>query len=276
MEKKYPRQLFDFEARPLSYSRMKHVLNSPRHFAYEWLEATPKDTDALLLGSLVDVLLLTPDDFEARFKPMPKLDLRTKDGKATKELLSASLEDGQKLVPEDMITKARLMVAAIHAEPKAMRIVNSCTHTQGRLEWRDKKTGLKMKGFRDGKSVIAGRTIQWELKVSRDASNDAFSRQALDLGYPLQAACYTKGYLAMTGDFADFMYVVVENEAPFAVNVFHVDNNFIDYGNWMYRKALDLIKWAYDSDNFDAGYLPEFLESNSLTVPFWAMKQIEE
>jgi hypothetical protein len=65
----------------LSYSSLREFAISPRHFLRYKLRQK-EQTPAMVFGSLVDCMILTEDQVEARFAVAPDVDRRTKDGKA--------------------------------------------------------------------------------------------------------------------------------------------------------------------------------------------------
>lgn len=272
---KFPKELFDFEARPLSYSRMKHILKSPSHFAQEWTKPSKPPSDAMKLGSLVDLYLFEVEKFEDKYVLMPEINKRTNAGKAEYELF-VEQNKGKTFVDQDQIDKAKLLAQSLKDHPVANEFVMNCQSAQHELRWTDKSTGIKLRGFRDGLSEFNGNRVQWDLKTAADASTDKFQRVAIDLCYDIQAASYFYGHALNSGEFLDWYNVVIETEEPFAINILKADNNFMQFGKQRYRRCLDMIKYCLDNDCFDSGYLMHQSQYNILSVPSWKLKELEE
>lgn len=274
-EKRYPKELFDFEKRALSYSSIKHVLRSPAHFAEYWTAPKPPPTPALLFGGLVDCLLFTPEEMKVRYAVSPGFDRRTKEGKAGHELFQSTALNKLIVTEEDVIL-AKVIVERIKIHPLSQPLYESCTFNQRKLKWTDKETGLPLVGYLDAGSEIDGQTIVWDLKTAQDASDEEFQRDAGKYGYAIQAHAYSLAYIMNSGTFPDFRFVVAEKEQPFAINVFRPDNRFMEYGKKIYRKALDRIAFCYENDCFDLDY--DFMCTpgyNQLSVPGWLLKNAD-
>lgn len=268
----FPRELFDFEKRALSYSSMKHILKTPAHFAEYWTAPRPPQTQALIFGSLIDCMTFTPEEFDVRFVISQGFDRRTKEGKAAYELFMATC-NGRMIVDAEDIELAKKLASRVKEHPLSKPLYDSCTNVQLELKWSDKSTALPMRGYLDAVTEIEEQTIIWDLKSSEDASHEQFERDCVKYGYPLQAYAYCNAYIKNRGVFPEFRFVVVEKSTPYAVNVFRPDNKFMELGKAMYRRALDRIKFCHDNDCFDVDY--DFMCSNGynlLSVPGWALK----
>jgi len=276
MDKKYPLSDFDFVKRPVSYSSLKHMLKSPLHFAYNRMHRKPP-TDAMIFGNLLDCLLLEPETYQDRYVIMPEINRRTNVGK---EEYAALMEEMAKnkttAVKQEDVERAKLIVETIKTNPKTKWLYEATTSVQKKLVWIDKKTGLEVIGYLDGEAEKETKPIIWDLKGTTDASQDAWERQAFNMGYHLQAGTYWTGYARKTGKFADFYHVVVEFNEPFAVNCFLADSDFMELGKKHFRQSLDRVKYCIDNDCFDMGY--EFLDDKGysvLSLPGWAKKQLD-
>ncbi len=81
--------------RPLSFSSIKQFIRSPQHYI-QYLTQERKQTDAMLLGSVVHNLILQPEKFNDNFAVEPEFNKRTNQGK----------EDYQKFL--DTMTEKKL------------------------------------------------------------------------------------------------------------------------------------------------------------------------
>lgn len=307
IKKDFPVEKFGFDKRKLSYSTIKHMLQSPRHFAHNWHK--PKEIkEEWSLGSAVDCLLLTPERYEEDFAVSPEFDNRSKKGVLAKCMFYFNLlDDEQKksyhlpslddavlkelretfpllqadckktVISKEQEELAKILVERLSSSAHVKRLINNTTAVQQRLEWKDKSTGLELVGYLDSRAEVDNRCIVWDLKTARSADTEKFIRQALDFGYHIQAGAYWTAE-AMKGRISDFYFVVIETEAPFAINVLRMDGNFMTFSKQKYREALDKIKYCIDNDCFDEDYL--FLKKednpNMMALPGYKLRELEK
>jgi len=191
-------------------------------------------SEAMNLGSAVHSLVLEPEVFHDDFAVAPKVDRRTKLGKAE---YAEFLENvGNKtVISADTLNTAEEMTFSIRNHPIANSILSN---GQAELSFftNDSETGLQLKCRPD--YVNAGALI--DLKTTRDASYESFSKQCGSLGYIIQCAYYLDVYnQANETKLKDFFIVAIENTAPYAVACYKIDELQLDAGRKMYRKALN-------------------------------------
>lgn len=274
-EKKYPASMFDFEKRPLSYSSLKHVLVSPLHFAYYRNAPKEPPSDAMLFGSLVDCLLLTPEDFDKMFLVVTKFEKRTNEAKERWANLVLQAQTEKKLlIFDEMIPKAKELIECLHRSKRFNRLFEATTSVQKTFSFTDKKTGYKVITKFDALAEIDDKAIIWDLKTSQKAEKVEYPKMAVNFDYPLQGGIYTKALTLNTGKFADFYHVVVESGTPTGVNVFKAPNEWIKHGQNEFRRAMDIVKYCMDNDCFDSGY--EYINEvpyDELYLPGWVKRK---
>jgi len=273
--KLYPASGFDFKKRPVSYSTMKHILKSPLHFSYNWYEKKAP-TPAMIFGNLVDCLLLQPERFKDRFVFGPEVKKSTKEGRVIWEsFMETEIANKQSVIKEEDVEKAKKVVEVVKTNPKTQWLYEATNSVQKKLTWTDKKTGIPLIGYLDADAEKNKKAIIWDLKITTDASEEGWMKQAFNMDYHIQAGTYWRGYAQNTGKFPDFYHIVCEDKEPFAVNTFLASNRFLALGKQQYRNALDRIKHCVDKDCFDMGY--EFLNEigySQLDLPSWALKHL--
>ena len=111
--------------RPLSYSSLKEFAKSPSHYI-QYISKKKEPSREMNFGSLVHCMLLYSQQFTELFAVAPDVDRRTKDGKATWEIFSAS--QGNKIIVtgEDVDT-ANEIAARIFSNSDVKCVVHSCT-----------------------------------------------------------------------------------------------------------------------------------------------------
>ncbi len=275
LQEMYAASKFDFAKRPLSYSRLKHMLTSPLHFAFNWFEPF-YETEALIFGRLVDVLLFTPDDYDKQFVIMSKFS-GTGSVKAREQWKENNV--GKSFIEEDDVERAKAIVEAVKTNKKTSWLWESTTSTQEKVYWTDQKTGLRCVMVLDARATKDDKPVIWDFKTSIDASKEEYPRQAVKFDYPLQAGTYIIGdtmdkrVKGIEVVYPDFYQIVAEKTEPFAVNTFRASNDFIELGKNQFRTAMDRVKFCIDNDCFWMGY--EFLDMigyDEMDLPGW-MKQ---
>jgi len=246
MKAKDIREMLD--GRPLSYSSLKEFAKSPLHYVH-YLTAPRKDTDAFILGDVVDVLLLTPDEYEKRFFVTPKLDMRkAKNKKIMKELVIKN--EGKRWITEDVKLQADRMVASARNNSVVQKILPHLTAFQITLRWKHKQTKLPCIGKVDAEGEI----LFAELKTAISAQPDDYSRSAFNFDYPLQLGMYATGYKFSKFKFPDPYYIVIEKTEPYAVCVFRPTEDYIKYGINLYNKLMMKFNYCLEKDLFHEGY----------------------
>lgn len=270
----------NFQKRPLSYSSMKHFEQSPAHFI-EYLTGERVVKEAYALGNFVDCMLFDgEEEVKKRFVIKPKFGRKKED---LEEKAKWEVENEKKTwIKEEVKEQGLLMVEALQNNPLSKRIIDHTSVTQEKIVWADKKTGLPIIQYTDGRGEFEDdngrkRPFIWDLKTTIDASDDKFSRDAYNYGYHLQAGIYLEGYVRKNYTFPEFYHVVVEKTPPFGVNVFLASSDFITLGKQQCRKILDEIAYCIKEDKFNESY--EFRASNglynTLDLPGYAKQKLD-
>jgi PDDEXK-like uncharacterized protein DUF3799 len=270
----------------LSYSSLKQFNKSPEHFVH-YLNSGFKPTPAMIFGSLLDKMILTPGTWEEEFtvfpeKPPLKKDLVELHGKEIgaemyaankikhEEWLTANT--GKTFVTQEQIETAKFITAKVFANHEAAALLSLVTQTQKRVEFTDKATGLKVCGYEDGE----GDTIIMDLKSCVSAEPEKFGRQAVDLGYDLQAAVYLEAAKLTSFKFPEYWFLCVETSEPYGISVIRASDEFIEYGKLNLRTALDNFKYCLDNKLFHQSYqFKNKFGPLTLELPSWLKRKIE-
>lgn len=112
----------------------------------------------------------------------------------------------------------------------------------------DAKTGVYCRIRPDFLRIDDGMIV--DLKTSIDASAKGFRSSIQKFGYSFQAAMYSAGFEAITGEpLQHFLFAVVEKSPPFAAAVYRLDETALAVGRKQYRKALRLFADCSQSAN---------------------------
>lgn len=207
----------------LSQSTLCEMRRSPAHARYKL--DRPRQTDAMLLGSVVHSLVLP--GAPCPYISTPAVDRRTKVGREIVAAREAEAKaTGNTIIPIDVEVEATKIQNAVEEHSEALAILCS---PKGRSEvsifW-EGLFGVPCKGRIDW----LDEPVIWDLKTTRDASAESFARSVLNFGYHIQAAHYLLGCSTLGLQVNRFGIIAVETEPPYAVAVYELDATWIDLG----------------------------------------------
>lgn len=249
-------------AHGISSSDLKKIwATTPAHWKHYKDHPEPA-TEAMNLGTAVHALVLEPDLAEGMIAVAPKVDRRTKIGKATWE--DFQIESAGKLVvTEDQWAKARAMAEKVMAHPQAREALSGGAAEQSVF--------TEHHGH-----ILKARPDHWtgpllsDLKTTADASPDGFQRQAAKLAYHIQAAYYLH-VCSQHAPAEDFVFIAVENFAPFEVACYLLDDDALAIGRDHMHEALQTLLQAKRS-----GHYPGYSSSVELLgLPGWMVARHE-
>lgn len=264
-----PEETYHGDLTSVSSSTLKTVVSKTPAHAKADLETPRAQTPALLLGRAVHCRVLEPESYPARYAVAPKVDRRTREGKATWDAFTQAHPGAAILSEEDGAT-VEAIAAAIQAHPIAHHAVRG-GHAELSGWYRDPETGVQCRIRPDYLRAAGG--IMADVKTALDASPGAFQRSIHGLGYHVQAAMYAAGFEAIIGDpLRDFLFITAEKSRPYAVAVYRLEEDALAVGRRLYRAALRT--WA---DCLERGTWPAYSDRiESITLPTWAFTDLED
>jgi len=246
--------------------------SSPAHFKEQYFSKIPKikkTTDAMLLGSLVHTMLLTPGDFGKEFFIIPNLNLRTNEGKATKEKLLT--ENPNKLpITDELLIQANSMRSAAKANPKIMELLEKGL-PEVAFFWTCPFSGLNFKAKLDQSSVA--NNYFCELKTTSDASPNYFSKHVFDMNYDLSLVHYREGLKQCMGIDAPAYFIVIEQDEPHVTQVYKVGDGYWATGHDKWLSSVTKLEQGIKKEIWP-GYFPETNDIPELNPPAWAMNKL--
>ena len=251
-------------------SLLWEIRRSPAHLKWR-MENPPEATPALIFGQALHAALLTPEDYGRQFAVMPNADRRTKAGREAWDAAAAEAQ-GRTQIAFDWAEQIADMVQAVRGNPMAARLLDGPHETS--YFWADTLTGEACKCRTDAESDIGDMHLIVDVKSCQDASTDAFIQDALHYGYDVQAAMYTDGYKAVTGREATFVFIAVEKNPPYAVNILQADTLFMQHGQDRYRHLLGLYHECRQRNQWP-GYTGFDGDIASLGLPAWLAKDYQ-
>lgn len=209
----------------MSASRLKTLDRATGlHLAHDI--ASPPDSPAFVLGRALHSLVLTPHLWGRDFVEAPKVDRRTKEGKAAYEHFVAT-SGSRTVLTAEQADEVAAMSASIMGHPDAAQV---CRELEGEAELSlfAEVAGVKAKARLDRYVEVGGEGIIVDVKTtSGSASKTEFERSVWNFGYGLQCAFYLHMARACGLDPKHFVFVVVEKAAPHAVAVYRFKDEVV-------------------------------------------------
>jgi len=246
----------------MSNSGLKLMRKSPAHYR-AGQDPDAEQKPSLRRGSLLHTLVLEPETMASRYMVKPAgMTFSTKEGKAWRDAVPAGVE----VVSADELKVATRQASNLRAVPEIAALLG-----QGEAEvsffWIDELTGVLCKGradwvYRTGQGVILP-----DLKTSEDVSPSGFAKACARYGYHMQAAWYSDGWKAATGeDVLGFVFGAVESSWPNVAEAYMLDDEAIDKGRAECRRLLNLYASCKASNHW-----PAYAETiTPLSLPAWA------
>jgi|TARA_B100000035_G_scaffold33593_2_gene25505 exodeoxyribonuclease VIII len=139
------------------------------------------------------------------------------------------------------------------------------------------ESGLPLKGRIDRLEKTENGWLILDLKTTDDASPEAFSKKAFNLGYHIQAAFYSDLVRAVLGgDEITFMFCAIERRRPHGISLYKASDEMVQLGRDEYKSALKSLANALNCGEFP-GYpaqptelmLPRWISSKSTNLPLF-------
>ena len=254
----------------ISRSELWHISESPEKFRY-YKDNPPEPTQALLFGQVFHKLALQPESFDDEFVIAPSVDRRTKAGKEAWEKFTGGAGE-RTVIDSDMYSQAMQMCKSLYAAPFVPKLIAG--EKEKPFFWTDELTGEECKCRTDCLTLMKDRLLVVDVKSANDAGTDAFMRDAVRFGYDFQAAMYCEGVEKNTGIKPQFVFIVVEKQPPYAVNVLQADDVLVRRGGDIFRELIGIYHDCRQTGEW-YGYLGKYKMINNLSLPAWLAKEIE-
>ena len=260
----------------ISRSELFNILDSPERFKF--LKDNPEPpTPALLFGQLFHAMVLQPEEVWQQFATTPEIDRRTKAGKEVWQQFLIDNTD-KTIVPMEMVVKAQEMCKALKEHPNE-KVRNYILHLlSGEKEktffWLDELTGEQCKCRVDCITDIGDLCTIVDVKTATKADTESFIKDAIKYGYDFQSAMYTEGVEKNINKKCVFVFIVIEKEPPYAVNILQADPILMRRGGDLFREAIGIYHDCKINDNW-YGYLGKYNMINNLALPAWLAKEYE-
>lgn len=224
-------------------------------------------------GTALHCMVLEPAEFDNRYITMPKVDQRTKEGKA-KYAAAVAAAKGKTILP----LTGKLSVAwlegchkALLAHPDVNTLFSRGMEREACLVWQDEDTGIMCKALLDAVIDSAWATLG-DLKTSGSSvDEDEFSFQLYKWGYHTQAAFYLDGFITLTGKKkTNFVIVPVESKPPHHCAFYQMNGPSLALGRKTYKHLLPI--WAKAKSTGEYPGLPQGVRE--IGVPAFRLKEL--
>ena len=244
---------------------------TPLHYwaAYLDPEREPRvESEVFKFGTAAHKIILEPEDFHDDYLVMPESisSLSGTGSRTAKNNWTDLAESKGKIVLKSPQMKSLTkMSQRIIDHPEAGAMLSGGLAEQS-FYWEDSDTGVLCKCRPD--YWIEGVAIP-DYKTTADAKDAEFAKSCAKFTYDIQAAFYSDGVLALTGESLEMPFVAQEKESPYALNVFFIDPSDVAIGRDKYKRALDTFARCVETDNWP-GYPTQV---RTISLPAWSRKQ---
>ena len=221
----------------------------------------------MMIGSAVDCLVLEPWEWDDRYASAPNVNKRTNAGKAELALFEMN-NAGKIILSPKQIESANIMADRVMQHNGAQRYLSEPGESQ--------MSGLQTFG---PKSVLCKFRLDWfmrdqcvivDLKTTRDASPKGFQKSIGEFGYHIQAGFYTKFMRTLGHEIAHWVFICVENTAPYGVAVYRLDDHAVEAGWRVAERFIDVYGQCLKT-----GVWPAYgIKTQAIDMPPWSYRQL--
>jgi len=250
----------------LSNSGLSLLAKSPAHYYGKKLDPRrPAEVTkgGQLEGSLMHCALLEPAEFDKRYPVGPSVNRNTTVWKKFCES-----HPGLECIQKEQKDAAYLQAASLRAIPDVAALLSS-GKPEVSVYWIEPETGVHCRARPDWVHEIPGQgVILFDGKTYSDSSAWEFSRQVARKGYHRQAAWYSDGWTAATGQpVLGFVFGAVETEWPYVACAHILDDQSLEKGRQENRELLNRF-----AECERTGIWPGYADSiQQITLPAWAL-----
>lgn len=254
-------------------SMVSATLRSTAHL-HAYIEEEKKSTKFMDFGSLVDCMLMEPDQFPLLFIEQPeeypsaKGDMKPWSNNANfcKDWNAEQADQGKTIYKASDYQRALKIVHSIGEHDTAAKWLQGAEY-QVAIVWQDEETGIMCKGRLD--AITPEMLI--DAKTTGNASPKEFKRTCNNFMYHVQDVMYSEGYKAVTGKELPFGFIVAESESPHCVACYNLGPESKETAKSMFRRAITRYK-----DYLANGPVGYSTEQQEIEIPQYAIYEEDE
>lgn len=231
----------------ISRSGIMEFNKTPFHFWNKYLNPNSlieeETSSSIKIGSLLHYYILEENKFLNDYIVIDKIDRRTKQGKDYYEQIALS---NKKIITQDEFNHIKLMKDSIKSNHQIAELISEGKYEKS-IYWNDPDTKLLCKCRPD----IWQHSFIVDIKTSSNASYRDFQRSIFSYGYHIQCAMIHEAFKQVFDmDMKDFVFVVVENKAPFATAIYKLDELSLYQSIEIFKNKLIEIKQCFDKNEW--------------------------
>jgi hypothetical protein len=251
-------------------SDLSGFARTPLHARYRAIN--PKDdTASTIIGTALHTAILEPSKFLSDYAVAPKLDKRTREGKAAWAEFETTHAGGRIALRHDEMEGVCCMASAVMTHPFVERLFSLPSLREAVVVWEEPVNGTSIPcKARIDMIVNAKEPLVVDFKSCRDASADAFSKAIQNFSYHSKAASYLRGlqWAAPKEGGRKFLWVAVENSAPYGVAVYEASEGLLAQGEEEYRSWVRQFEQCKRTESWP-GYPTAVMP---IDLPKWAQR----
>lgn len=252
----------------ISKSGLDLIASNPS--TYMWQQGAPVDAeklDALDAGTALHCALLEPAEFDKRFIVMPEFNLRSVDGRSSRDsFMAETANEGKTVLTTEVHRQLRLMRDSAHAHPVVQMIMEAKGFNESSIFWNDKDTGVMCR-IRPDRHIWTDDFGPVIVDVKKCAGIDRFEHHVEEFRYHVQHAMYVDGYQNHYSESPLFWFLVVDSSCSagrYRVDVVDLPQEWVDAGYELYRRDLETYHACRQNN--------DWLHVRTLNRPRWANK----
>jgi hypothetical protein len=212
------------------------------------------------VGTAAHLMVLEPQEFDARVSIIDAGDYRG--AKARDDRDAAYAAGLTPLLPKE-VDAIRAMRSVLLSHPVARHAFQDGSIERS-LFWIDPEFGV----WRKTRPDFLPNSLRYmvDYKTSTSANPEKFKRSAADFGYHQQAAWYLDGVQAVYGERPKkFAFVVQDKNPPHLVSVCYLDDEAIEWGRILNRRAIQLFARCLETGEWP-GYREDPTADGAFTI----------
>lgn len=242
----------------VSRSSLMKLKQSPMHYQFDRNKIEPNEsTPAMVMGELIHTKVLEPGEYDKRYYVTTPCDKRTKAGKED-WLNQQKLAEGKTIISLEQAMISTQISESVASDLLAHTLLEDCVMEKS-IYFTHEPTGLQCKVRPDAWNGV----IVVDLKTTVDASFRGFQGSAAKYGYFLQAGMIHQALKSIGIAMERFIFIAVEKEPPYAVGIFVLDGEALDYGVNQFNQLMQKLDKCTNENAW-----PSYGIQN-LTLPGW-------
>lgn len=230
----------------LNYSSIPHLLQSPAHYIAN-LTKPRSPSKEMLFGTALHSYVLEPEKFQDQYV-VKTLDGRTNKGKQA--ILEIEFVQKKKIISEEDFEAIRYMDANIKRHAIASKILANGKAEQVMMFKLRASNGNFVQCKAKTDYMLSETVI--DLKSTKKSDEFNFSKSIENYNYHIQGAFYSHALETLTGNRPDFIFIAVESEPPYSVNVIKLSEDHYTHGYKKVYEAVDLYERCMRENHWPA------------------------